>query len=466
MKRLSTIVLVLFVCVVFASCQILCSHEFASELSVAPQCEVDGERTNTCTKCGYAETETVIMTGHSFDAGTVTQEPICDTAGVLTYQCKNCPTTKAEVIPALEHTFDRGSVTRKATCAESGELTYTCALCGKTKLEAIELIPHNLGEESVIKEATCKEEGELAKTCSVCGYAEVVGQIPKTDVHVFEEQELRSPTCVDKGEGQNICTVCGYSEGFEYDYTDHVYDTPVVLLSPTCTEYGEERYDCVYCDHSYTEDLYPYGHDYDSGVTTKEPTCAEEGAVEYTCTECGAIYVEYIPVTDHTWRGGSCNEPAVCEICGETNYSSSGHDYELYRDTPPSEFFIGCAYYACTRCDDRITEYYGATGTYDLDTIRWYVVDYAKSKGFEIVYSCDSLSSYDERCTIRYSSAEKQGGQSLVIQKGLLDVDHLCETLEDCNVDITDCMLTVTVFISQNSTYGSSIVIDLVAYNP
>ena len=465
MKRLLTLVLVLFVCVMFASCQSLCSHEFESAISVAPQCEADGERTNTCVKCGYAETETVSKTGHAFDNGTVTQEPACGVEGVLTYGCENCHATKTEVIPALEHSYDEGAVTRDATCAEEGELTYTCTLCGGTKAEAIEILPHTLGEDTVVKEATCAEEGQIAKLCAFCDYAEVVGQIPKTEDHVFEEQEVRAPTCIDKGEGKKVCTVCEYSESFEYDYTDHTYDAPEVLLYPTCTEYGQQQYDCIHCDHSYTEDLYPYGHAYGSGVTTKAASCWEEGTLEYTCTECGAIYVEAIPFSDHTWSAGSCYDPAVCEVCGYVDYYSTGHNYVFDYDNPPSQYYAGRTIYVCTNCDERYVEYYGQNGNiYDLETIEWYIYDYAVSKGFKT----ESIESPTNMClrkyNIGYNFAERDGGQNYLIQSGYVRVDWVCEELAGLGVDPTQCTISVSVSVNENSTYGMYFTAYVAAY--
>lgn len=465
MKRLLTLVLVLFVCVMFASCQSLCSHEFESEISVAPQCEADGERTNTCSKCGYAETEAVSMTGHTFDSGTVTQEPACGTEGVLTYGCKNCHATKTEVIPALEHSYDEGAVTREATCAEEGELTYTCTLCGETKSEPIEMIPHTLGEEAITREATCKEEGELAKTCTVCGYAEVVGQIPKTDEHVFEEQEVRSPTCVDKGEGKKVCTVCDYSESFEYDYTDHTYDAPVVLFYPTCTEYGQQQYDCIHCDHSYTEDLYPYGHAYGSGETTKAASCWEEGTVEYTCTECGVVYVEAIPLTDHTWSEGSCDEPAICEVCGYIDYYGREHNFVFDQDYPANAFSLGVTVYTCTECGGQYREYYGLSGRYyDPDTIWLYVADYAASKGFQIVYYSQPGTRYREQRRDEYRIVDNSGGQSLLIDWCYASVDRLCDTLASAGKSPADSKLLIVVEFSRSGTGGDMFVTTLDAY--
>ena len=449
----------------FASCQSLCSHEFESEISVAPQCEADGERTNTCSKCGYAETEAVSMTGHAFDNGTVTQEPACGVEGVLTYGCKNCQATKTEVIPALEHSYDEGAVTREATCAEEGELTYTCTLCGETKAEAIEILPHTLGEETVTKEATCAEEGQIAKPCAFCDYAEVVGQIPKTDEHVFEEQEVRSPTCVDKGEGKKVCTVCDYSESFEYDYTDHTYDAPVVLFYPTCTEYGQQQYDCIHCDHSYTEDLYPYGHAYGSGVTTKTASCWEEGTVEYTCTECGAVYVEAIPLSDHTWSEGSCDEPAICEVCGYIDWYGREHNYVFHESHRATAYNLGTDVYLCTECGGIYEEYYGFSGRmYNMDTVWWGIADYAASKGFQIVYYIPSGTQYVEQRVDDYRIVDNSGGQSLLIDWGCASVDKLCDRLVNAGASPANSKLLVAVEIGRNSLNNSVFVTTLVAF--
>lgn len=466
MKRLFTLFSVLLICIVLASCQSLCSHEFESEITVAPGCESDGERTNTCSKCSYVETEIILKAGHEFDNGTVTQEASCGIEGVLTYACKNCHTTKTENIPALEHSYDEGTVTKEATCVEEGELTYTCTLCGETKGQAIEILPHTLGAEMVTKEATCAEEGQVAKLCAFCDYTEVVERIPKTDDHILEEAEVRSPTCVDKGEGRMDCVLCDYSESFEYDYTDHTYGTPTVLLYPTCTEYGQQQYDCIHCDHSYTEDLYPNGHAYGSGVITKAASCLEEGIVEYTCTECGAVYADAIPLNDHTWSDGNCDDPAVCLVCGYIDYYGRSHNYVLEEDYAANAYKLGARVYVCTECGGTYSECYGFSSgaIYDAETLRWYVADYAASKGFQIVYSSQPGTQYSEKRVDEYSIVDNSGGPDLLLKWYYATVDQLSNQITSDGKSLTDSKLVVNVTLSRSGGGGDSIVFSLVAY--
>ena len=427
MKRLFTMFSVLLICIVLASCQSLCSHEFESEITVAPGCESDGERTNTCTKCGYAETETVSMTGHVFDDGTVTQEPVCGKAGVRTYHCTGCDETKTEAIPELVHDYDDGVVTKEPSCSEQGELTYTCAHCGGTKQESIDLVAHTFGEGVVTKEATCKEEGEISTICEVCGFAEVVDQIAKTEDHIFEEMQVRAPTCVDKGEGKKVCTVCEYSESFEYDYGGHSFGEATILRYATCAEKGEKQYTCVHCAYSYTES---------------------------------------IAKTEHTWGDAACGQPITCTACGYTDYNGRKHNYVLDQDYAANYFSIGVRVYACTRCGGTYNEYYGfARGeVYSETTLRQNVINYAAAKGFQIVYSKQSGTEYEERRVDAYTNVDNSGGPSLLQNWYYATVDKFCSRLESYGISPSDCKLYVSVSISRGISNGDNFVFELEAY--
>lgn len=425
LKRLLAIFVVLTACIFFTSCQSLCSHDFESVISIAPGCESDGELTNTCSKCGYVETEVVSMTGHVFDEGTVTQEPECGVQGVRTYHCTGCEETKTEDIPALVHDYDDGAVTREPSCSEQGELTYTCAHCGDTKQEPIDMVSHTFGEGVVTKEATCKEEGEISTICEVCGFAEVVEQIAKTEDHIFEEIQVRAPTCVDKGEGKMVCTVCEYSESFEYDYGGHSFGEATILRYATCAENGEKQYICVHCAYSYTES---------------------------------------IAKTEHSWGDGACGQPITCTACGYTDYNGRKHNYVFDSNLSPSGIFAGRTIYVCSNCGDIVNYYYGNTGDYDFDYIRSAVANYANNKGFQIVYSTQSGATYEELCSTGYSNWERAGGQSAMIKSGKEAVDRLYNTLINCNVVPEECTLLITVYAGQNTTFGTSFSIKLIAY--
>lgn len=129
-------------------------HEYGSWTSIN-----EYSHKKTCT-CGN-----VYSLSHSFDGGVITKEATHIEDGEKTYTCSDCGYTKTEKIDKIaehqysnwisldsqyhgrecscgddaieEHTFDEGTITSQGTIFEKGVKTYTCTKCGEEKTESI-----------------------------------------------------------------------------------------------------------------------------------------------------------------------------------------------------------------------------------------------------------------------------------------------------------------------------------------
>ncbi|MBQ7356654.1 MAG: hypothetical protein IJW66_04545, partial [Clostridia bacterium] len=130
----------------------------------APTCYQDGERYKLCTVCDtVVETEVRPATGkHTFGAWNETLAPTCTENGSKTRGCTTdgCTHTETVVIDALGHDMDDGVVTTNPTCTEAGVKTFTCQRdCGHTETEDIDALGHS-GDDMVVEiYPTCTETG-------------------------------------------------------------------------------------------------------------------------------------------------------------------------------------------------------------------------------------------------------------------------------------------------------------------
>lgn len=73
---------------------------------------------------------------HNFTA-TITAQPTCTQDGVRTYTCGDCGYAYTETIKATGHSYDNVKVTRKATTSKTGQEVYTCTKCGNQKVVSL-----------------------------------------------------------------------------------------------------------------------------------------------------------------------------------------------------------------------------------------------------------------------------------------------------------------------------------------
>ena len=158
----------------------------AGKITTAPQCEKEGVKTYTCTKCGATKTEAVEATGHQHTEIRNAKEAACETAGYTgdTY-CTDCNKKLKEGV-VIELTGHQNIEVRdavEATCKKAG---YTgdiyCLKCGKQISTGIEIPAkaHSWGTGKITKPASYTKTGIKTYTCKICGTkrTEAINKIP------------------------------------------------------------------------------------------------------------------------------------------------------------------------------------------------------------------------------------------------------------------------------------------------
>lgn len=121
----------------------------------------DKQHKVVCSVCGMDGD----LEDHSYDKGKVTTEADCVNPGQKTFTCTKCGYEKHEVIDVDPDKHDRDTVTWKP----DGDKYHkgTCA-CGETIKEEHDLTTKDNGD------------GTVTKSCSICGYSKTVDKVPDT----------------------------------------------------------------------------------------------------------------------------------------------------------------------------------------------------------------------------------------------------------------------------------------------
>ena len=256
-----------------------CKHSYISSVIKNLTCTEDGEKTYSCSKCGYSYSEVLTATGHEHTA-TVTQP----------------------------------------TCTEDGYTTYTCH-CGDSYVSDH---TNALGHTEVIDkavESTCTETGlTKGKHCSVCDEVLVAQKVVEALGHDYIDHEARAETCTSVGwEAYQTCSRCDYSTYEEiaalgHDYVDHE-GKPA-----TCYEDGWEAYQtCSRCDYNSYVEL-PASHSIENGYCTVCKLPESTPGLEFEKNEDGTYTVTGI---------GDCQETSISIGIYKDSYVTS-IDYEAF----------------------------------------------------------------------------------------------------------------------------------------
>jgi hypothetical protein len=138
------------------------THDWVDSVTTVPTCTASGLRTRTCTICGWATTEVIPATGHSFSAPVVTQEPTCTVPGIRAGTCSVCGQTTTEPVPALGHDY-QASVTMEPGCVVTGVQTHTCTRCGDSYTTSIPATGHRWAKVSSVPTQYDEVTGELVQ---------------------------------------------------------------------------------------------------------------------------------------------------------------------------------------------------------------------------------------------------------------------------------------------------------------
>ena len=156
------------------------------KITTAPQCEKEGVKTYTCTKCGETQTEEIAATGHQHTEIRDAKEAECETTGYTgdTY-CIDCnkKLKEGKEIAATGHQNTEVRGAKEATCKETGYTGDTyCLKCGKQISTGIEIPAkaHSWGTGKITKPASYTKTGIKTYTCKICGTkrTEAINKIP------------------------------------------------------------------------------------------------------------------------------------------------------------------------------------------------------------------------------------------------------------------------------------------------
>ena len=189
--------------------------------------EVRDAKEATCEKVGYTgdtyclKCKKKISTGteiakkpHAWDAGKVTTAPQCEKEGVKTYTCTKCGATKTEAVEATGHQHTEIRNAKEAECETTGYTGDTyCTDCNKKLKDGkeIEATGHQNTEVRDAKEATCENAGYTGDTyCLKCKKKISTGTEIAKKPHAWNAGKVTTPATYTKtGIKTYICKVCG-----------------------------------------------------------------------------------------------------------------------------------------------------------------------------------------------------------------------------------------------------------------
>lgn len=229
--------------------------------------------------CGHTD-ETDGMAEHTFDDGKITKESTEDAEGEKTFTCTVCGYTKTETVEKLAHTHkfsdewtsDETNHWHTSTCGHTNEVS------GKTG--------HTWNDGVVITAPTETAEGVKTFTCTVCGKTKTESVTRLNHTHNHSDSWT-----TDDANHWHVCSGCTVLK----DNTAHTWNDGEVTA--TCTEDGEKTYTCTVCGKTKTEPVAALGHTWDSGTLKDNPTSFAPGNYKYTCTVCGVTKNEPLVLT-------------------------------------------------------------------------------------------------------------------------------------------------------------------------
>lgn len=317
MKRLTCMIVALFLVLLVVSCSCRCNEPVATaEPTTVPVAETSSAATPVPTThmpeetVSPAPTEDPTPRPEGPEQGEVPEDVILDTNEGPEDDIPEGSETGSPEVLVCNHAQVEYRVTKLPSCEEVGESACICTVCGEVlRSEQIAATGHRYSFVS--------DQNGHKEVCSVCGSAtkysahsfvnEVCTVCGEGCTHNYTE-EVTAPTCTEEGYTTHTCTLCGHIEQDTYtEATGHSYHA-VMILAATCTEDGTMKYTCIHCSDSFTTKIPTHGHHIvtDQMVTA---TCQHTGLTEGRhCDHCGLVIVaqETIPISNHVYMDGVC----------------------------------------------------------------------------------------------------------------------------------------------------------------
>ena len=187
-----------------------CTHTNMSAWStVTPAtCTTVGTQTRTCLDCGYIETQTIPVLGHSWGPWVITTPPTALDPGEETRTCTHDSNhTQTQAIPPLgDHIWSLWTVTTAPTCTLPGEEERTCSHCTEVETRAVDPLGHDYGAWNVTTPATCTTAGVETRVCAHDSGHTETQTIPALGHSWGPWVVTTPPTALDPGEETRTCT--------------------------------------------------------------------------------------------------------------------------------------------------------------------------------------------------------------------------------------------------------------------
>lgn len=360
------------------------------KVTTEPACEKAGEKTLYCVKCNAELMKAPVEAlEHSYDA--VVTEPTCDDVGYTTYTCSLCADEYvADYTDALGHDMQIVEEV-EADCEKAGYTVYECANgCGKKETVAGDpALNHPEDQrETIVVESECTGSKLTKVVCKLCG--EVLSQEGDLDGHTWEEKYFPA-TCTDDAYTIKSCTKCDVELKIVDRLTKlgHAWEAEYTVdKAADCVTAGSQSIHCSVCDATKDAQIIPaLGHDLVlDEASKKEATCNTDGYELWECSRCDYKEEKVIKATgDHVFNiiDEDASKAPDCVTDGLTVYKCGGYGCtetkevvipalghekgEKLSETKGDCQTRATVTYACTRCEDTITEE-GDFGAHEAST--------------------------------------------------------------------------------------------------
>ena len=374
MKRKIFGILSLMLCLVLCISAAACGKQDGGDTTDKHEAKTEwlwneAEHWHDCATEGH--TDKLEVAAHAFNAGVITVEPTETATGEKTFTCTVCGYAKKEVLPALGHKHSFGTEWKTSDLKHWHE----CACGEKSEEEA-----HKFGEWNVIKPATETEAGEKERVCSVCDYKETAKIPMEAHTHKFAAEW----TYDDLNHWH--ASTCGHE--VKEAEAAHNFNDGVITKEPTETATGEKTFTCTVCGFAKKEVLPALGHKHSFGTEWKtselnhwhECACGEKseiaahifgewketkpatetakGEKERACTVCAYKETAEIPQLAHThkfateWTYDDLNHWHASTCGHDVKEAEAAHTLGDWTIKTPAGYGVNVVEEkACTVCD-------------------------------------------------------------------------------------------------------------------
>ena len=287
-------------------------------------------------KCKNANCDAVKdKAAHAWDEGAVTTPATCTAAGVKTYTCAACSATKKETILATGHAWDA------EWSKDNDHHWHKCKNC-----DAItDLTAHVPGAAAT--ETT-------PQLCTECGYVIAPATHP---VHTWVFVAETPATCNAVGEREHYKCTCGQTSFKNGDVYDINKDASVLTIEKNSANHtgapdskwhsdSANHWQEYTCCHARANEA---AHSGGAATCTAQAVCQVCGKAygplaahdwqPATCTApktCSVCHTTEGTALGHAWQPATCTEPKTCSVCDVTEGAALAHAWGAWKVTTPA----------------------------------------------------------------------------------------------------------------------------------